>query len=121
MSAIPHLGFDTAALLRLRQHLSIVHHIPGRIRLRLGMALWHSGAQLDRSQLQRLLDGLEGIRDVRLNPAVASVTIEYNPKQVSPDDWETLIHGDSTDASKLLDEWLKRHAQLLHDTFTHKE
>ncbi|QTR49281.1 HMA2 domain-containing protein [Candidatus Thiothrix anitrata] len=84
MAAIPNLNFDTAALLRLRQHLNIVHHIPGRIRLRLGMALWSSSAQLDRNQFQRLLDGLEGIRDVRINPAVASVTIEYNPKHIPP-------------------------------------
>lgn len=119
MSAIPNL--DVPALLRLRQHLSIIHHIPGRIRLRLGVALWRSGAQLDRNQLQRLLDQLAGIRQVRANPAVASITIEYDPRHISPDDWETLIHGDTQDASVLLNDWLDSHAQLLRETFMHKE
>ncbi|QLQ32601.1 MAG: hypothetical protein HZT40_14555 [Candidatus Thiothrix singaporensis] len=84
MSAVPNL--DVPALLCLRQHLSIVHHIPGRIRLRLGMALWRSGDQLDRSQLQRLLDQLAGIRQVRpirrLPPSPSNTTPNTFPLMI---------------------------------------
>ena len=86
--------FDVPALLGLCRHLSIVHHLPGRVRLRFKQALWGAAAGLQRSQFKNLLDGLEGIRDVRVNAAVASAAIEYAPQQIPPDDWEIPVRGD---------------------------
>lgn len=108
--------FDVPALLGLRRHLSIVHHLPGRIRLRLGAALWGSAARIERDRFKALLDGLEGIRDIRVNVAVASVVIEYDPEQVPPESWETLVRGDATAAGDLLNQWLARYGQLLRNT-----
>lgn len=107
------IDLDVPALLDLRRHLSIVHHLPGRIRLRFGPALWGQTANVDRTRLQKLLDGLEGIADVRLNPAVASVVIQYDPAVIDPDDWETLVRGDATAAGALMDQWLSRCSHVL--------
>jgi hypothetical protein len=112
--------FDMPGLLGLREHLSIVHHLPGRIRLRLGVALWGAAARFERERFQGLLNGLEGIRQVRVNPAVASVVIEYDPRLVPPANWETLIGGDAAMATAILRQWLARHGQLLHDTLNGK-
>ena len=112
--AEPH--FDVPSLLGLRRHLAIVHHLPGRIRLRLGAALWGAAAGVERARFKTLLDGLEGIRDVRVNLAVASVVVEYDPKQISPDDWETLVRGDATAAGELLNQWLARYGRLLRNS-----
>jgi hypothetical protein len=98
--------FDMPALLALREHLSIVHHLPGRIRLRLGVALWGAAARFERERFQDLLDGLQGIRQVRVNPAVASVVIEYDPGLVPPANWDTLIVGDTALAAAILRQWL---------------
>ncbi len=108
--------FDVSALLGMRRHLSVAHHLPGRIRLRLGPALWGGASQIDRAAFQRLLDGLEGIREVRLNKAVASVVIEYDPAHVPPQSWETLLRGDAAAAGELLNRWLARHGQSLRNT-----
>lgn len=107
---------DVATLLDMRRHLAIVHHFPGRIRLRLGPALWGKATGVDRSLLQQLLDGLDGIRDVRVNMAVASVVIEYDPEQVQPEDWEILVRGNPEAAERLLNQWLARYGQLLRNT-----
>lgn len=112
---------DLAALLGMRRHLSIVHHLPGRIRVRLGPSLWGHAACFDRDLFQNLLDRLEGIRDVRVNKAVASVIIDYDPHLVPPDDWETLVRGDATAAGDVLKHWLDRYGQLLRNTFNEKE
>lgn len=112
---------EIESLLELRRHMAIVHHLPGRIRLRFGPALWGKAAHLDRDLFQKIVTHLEGIRDVRLNRAVASVVIEYDPSQVHPDAWETLAHGDSDAAAALLDQWLTRHDQLLRNTLMEKE
>jgi hypothetical protein len=106
-------SLDLSSMLDLRRHLSIVHHLPGRIRLRLGPALWRAAAGADRARFKTVLDGLEGIRDVRINVAVASVVVEYDPKKISPDDWETLVRGDAASASNLMNQWLARYGQLL--------
>jgi len=86
------------------------------VRLRLEPALWGGATRFGRDQLQRLLDGLDGIHGVRVNAAVASVVIEYDPKQISPKDWETLLCGDDGPAGDLLNQWLAQHGQLLQHT-----
>jgi hypothetical protein len=108
--------FDVPSLLGMRRHLAIVHHLPGRIRLRLSAALWGPASGVDRDRFKTLLDGLEGIRDVRVNLAVASVVVEYDPKQISPNDWETLVRGDAAAAGDLLNQWLARYGQLLRNS-----
>lgn len=115
------LDADVVSLLGLRRHLSIVHHLPGRIRLRLGPALWGKAAEVDRGRFQALVSRLEGIRDVRVNMTVASVVIEYDPKQIHPDNWETLVRGDADAAGGLLSQWLAHYGQLLCSTLMEKE
>lgn len=112
---------DLASLLGLRRHLSIVHHLPGRIRLRLGPSLWGNASQFDQGRFQGLLDRLEGIRDVRVNKAVATVIIEYDPQRVPPGDWETLVRGDAAAAGDVLKHWLARYGRLIRNTLNEKE
>lgn len=95
-----------ALLLELRRHLSIVHHLPGRIRLRLAPALWGQAARLNQ-RFDTLLPRLAGIRGIRVNAAVASVIVEYDPHTVPPQHWETLVRGDATAAGEVLERWLR--------------
>lgn len=103
-------------LLGLRRHLSVIHHLPGRIRLRLGPALWSDAARFGRDQFRKLIDGLAGIHGVRVNAAVASMVIEYDPEQIPPENWEILLRGDDGPAGDLLNHWLAQHGQLLQYT-----
>ncbi|MCP5277765.1 MAG: heavy-metal-associated domain-containing protein [Thiobacillus sp.] len=112
---------DVASLLGMRRHLSIVHHLPGRIRLRIGPALWGIAKKVEDSLFRQALNHLEGISDVRVNMAVASVVIEYDAKQIHPDSWETLVRGDTEAAGDLLNQWLARNGQLLRYTLDEKE
>lgn len=115
------MEFNVNALLGMRRHISIVHHLPGRIRLRLGPAMWGRATHVDRGRFQALVAHLEGIRDVRVNMAVASVVIEFDPRQVHPDNWETLVRGDTEAAGDLLNQWLACNGLLLRNTFVDKE
>jgi hypothetical protein len=94
--------FDMARLLQLRRQLIVVHHIRGRIRLRLGPALFGQIPELSRQGLQDFLASLKGIGDLRLNPAAKSVVIEYDPERFPPELWDTLVEGDDTDVERLL-------------------
>jgi hypothetical protein len=112
---------DVAMLLDMRSHLSIVHHMPGRIRLRLRPAMWGTASQVNRNVVRQIISQLEGVRDVRVNAAVASVVIEYDPKQVRPEQWETLVRGDAEAAGLVLNQWLARYGQLLQNPLKEKE
>ena len=112
---------DVAMLLDMRSHLSIVHHLPGRIRLRLGPALWRRATQVNSSVVRQIVTRLEGIHDVRVNAAVATVVIEYDPKQVQPEHWETLVRGDAEAAGLVLNQWLARYGHLFRNTINEKE
>ncbi|MHC1743837.1 MAG: HMA2 domain-containing protein [Syntrophobacteraceae bacterium] len=66
-------------LLLLAPHTEIVHHIPGRIRLRVA----RSGIQLaTRIDVQALLRAIPGILQVRVNPVVGSVVVDYDSQKL---------------------------------------
>ncbi|MHC1728213.1 MAG: HMA2 domain-containing protein [Syntrophobacteraceae bacterium] len=74
-------------LLLLAQHTTIVHHIPGRIRLRISLAGAAIAAGID---LDELGSRVPGIRGIRVNALVGSVVIEYDRHRLPPDLWEDL-------------------------------
>ncbi|WP_089725622.1 HMA2 domain-containing protein [Candidatus Thiosymbion oneisti] len=53
-----------------------IHHVPGRIRVRSKAFCCHS--EKARAAESRLL-ALTGVRQVRLNPHAASITVHYDP------------------------------------------
>ncbi|MEN6441656.1 MAG: hypothetical protein ABFD97_24105 [Syntrophobacter sp.] len=72
-------------LLRLAVHTTIVHHIPGRIRLR----VLPSGAWIARGiDLDELKRHVPGIMGVRVNILVGSVVVEYDRNELAPGLWE---------------------------------
>lgn len=91
--------------LELRSHLSLVHQVPGRMRLRLGAGLWSRAGELSDTGLRKGLASVQGIKDVRLNLAAASLVIEYDPKVMSPDDWQSLFEADEEIAREVLTGW----------------
>lgn len=95
---------DLESLLALRRDLDIVHHLPGRIRLRLGSLIeeWTLTQGLDLAQARDLLRSIPGVLGYRLNPAAASLVIEYDPRRLNPAWWETLVQGDDDAAIALV-------------------
>ncbi|NEV62502.1 HMA2 domain-containing protein [Thiorhodococcus minor] len=57
-----------------------IHHLPGRLRVR-STAFRCRPAEARAAQTQLL--GLEGIRQVRLNGHAGSITVHYDPEQLS--------------------------------------
>jgi hypothetical protein len=76
-----------ADLLLLAPHTEIVHHIPGRIRLRLK----RSGIEvIARTDVENLMRNIPGILKLKVNPVVGSLTLEYDEKILSYSLWEKL-------------------------------
>lgn len=86
-------AIDLAEVVSLLHQLKVVHHVPGRIRLRVTSGLRRWLAAIDAGSLRRITDAVEGIRSVRVNPAAASVIITYSTDKINPQWWESLIEG----------------------------
>lgn len=97
---------DFSALPALRRHVAVVHHVPGRIRLRIGASILAAGSGIDTAALRHLLDSMTGIIDVRMNAAAASLAIQYDPKSIPPADWETLLQGEAELVHALVRRWM---------------
>ena len=101
-STLPDLTELLTDLPELRAALGIVHHVPGRIRLRLGSELMALGERADAAVALGWLHALSGITEVRLNAAAASLVIVYDPARLPPQWWETLILGEDDEAVALV-------------------
>ncbi len=108
---------DIELLLDLRGHLKIVHHVPGRVRLRGGPALYEQASALNGKDLQAVLESVDGIRDIRINPTAASLVIQYDPDCFPTDLWERLIAGSDEEATRLFERVIGEngHARRLSD------
>jgi hypothetical protein len=66
-----------------REAIELVHHHPGRLRLR---AATFQGASEPALRVRNRLDALPGIVDVQHTPRTGSLLIRYEPGLVEPDD-----------------------------------
>lgn len=95
-------------LQQITRHLQIVHHIPGRIRVKLcasalagQQAQWLAQAQ----SIQRFLEALPGILAIKPNLLALSCVVEYDHRVLSKALWEALLRGEATEqVLGLLDE-----------------
>ena len=83
------VGFET--LLALLPKVRVVHHIPGRIRLKLVDLELPSAARLpERGALRKVDDiaaRIPGVRSLRLNPLARSCAVEYDPRIIPEQAW----------------------------------
>ena len=86
----------------LRDHVRIVHHVPGRIRVRIHGSLLARTKRQNGESASDVLKAVEGIRSVRVNTAAASAVIEYEPAVIPPQAWETLVQGDDRSALQII-------------------
>ncbi|EFL51202.1 conserved hypothetical protein [Solidesulfovibrio fructosivorans JJ]] len=77
-------------LLEMRTLVDVVHHVPGRLRLRLDPRLREHPAA---AQLGDLRANGSGILSTRLNPMARSLVVEYDPKRIDPAALEEFLGG----------------------------
>ncbi|GEO79896.1 heavy-metal-associated domain-containing protein [Pararhodospirillum oryzae] len=78
----------------LRPHLSIAHHIPGRVRLKIGigaLGVLKAGAAGGPSLQLEDLCRIQGIQSVRLNAGAQSVVVSYDPAVIPPSFWQDCL------------------------------
>lgn len=74
----------------LAPYARIIHHIPGRIRIRIGS---NAAALLPKEGLDSLgaVSRLPGIENIRVKPMIGSILVEYDREVFEPGLWERII------------------------------
>jgi hypothetical protein len=95
---------DWTPLASLLPHLHIIHHVRGRLRVRLHPGVLGWLAQWPDAALETWLAQWPGITALHLNKAAASLVIEYDARRIPPQWWERLLHTRSEALPALLAE-----------------
>jgi hypothetical protein len=76
-------------LIDLAAQMGIVHHIPGRIRLKVNLSGLLLAKDLDAEDLMK---SFNGILDARANAAARSIVIGYDQSVIDPEFWDRLVN-----------------------------
>ena len=80
-------------LIFLLGEVEIVHHIPGRIRLKFNSSILAGLPKLNgiKKWIQERADQVSAVKDIRLNLFAGSVVIQYDTGLLSPDFWHEVV------------------------------
>jgi len=89
-------------IIKIASYFKIIAHIPGRLRLRVNPKITKETSSITLDDIKNLPNKIDGIKEIKINQAIASVTILYNPEIFSPKLWENLIKSENLDELKIL-------------------
>lgn len=74
-------------LIRLAPHTEVVHHIPGRVRIKILPSGFRMAQDMD---MDAMIQQIPGISQIRVNPVARSLVIEYDKNRLPYDLWEKM-------------------------------
>jgi len=88
-------------------YFDVVHHIAGRIRLRVSPRFLKQPLAKDAAKLTQQINAIRGIKQIRLNLAIGSVVIQYDPQIIQPNLWEQWLqdYNGETELNNLIKRW----------------
>lgn len=78
-------------IIRVSKYFSKIHHIPGRLRIRVSSDIKQESSTVSVSDIENLSQQIEGILDIKINKIVGSITITYDKSILKPEFWEDLL------------------------------
>lgn len=84
---------NTEKLIELAKYFSVIHHIKGRIRIRVSSKIKELEGSVSLSDIEELPSKIDGINTIKINKLVGSVTIEYDHEVFRKELWDNLIEG----------------------------
>lgn len=85
-------------------YLQIAHQIPGRIRLKVALAVLDDPAirEIGSDSLAQVLGVVPGVRDIRINKLARSCTVDYQAEVIPDSAWHDLLSGHDSPAARIL-------------------
>jgi len=80
-------------IIRISSYLSKVHHIKGRIRVRVNPKIKDESNDITIDDINSLPQKIKGIKNIKINKIVGSITVTYDNDIFPYELWEDLIAG----------------------------
>lgn len=84
-------------LVQMASYFTIIHHTKGRIRVRVSPKIREQSGDVTITDIESLPQKIDGIKKIKINKIVGSITIEYDSSIFKKELWDDLIHGKNTD------------------------
>ena len=81
----------------LASYCSIIHHISGRVRVRVSPKIKKYEGEASLEDIEAMPEKIKGIKKIKINKLVGSITIEYNPEIFKDSLWDDLFNGENLD------------------------
>ncbi|MBL3520759.1 hypothetical protein ACNSOP_07390 [Aliarcobacter lanthieri] len=92
----------TEDIIKIASYFTIIAHTPGRLRVRVNPKITKEASNISLGDIENLPNKINGIKEIKINKIIASVTILYHPEIFSPKLWENLIESKNLDELTIL-------------------
>ncbi len=82
-------------IVRITSHMSIIHHTKGRLRLRVSSKIKDEADDISTSDIITFSEKIDGIKKLKINKLMGSITVVYDNEIFPYELWEDLIAGNN--------------------------
>ena len=84
-------------IVEIASYFTVISHTKGRLRVRVNPKIQNEVSDVSLSDIETLPNKINGIKKIKINKIIASVTIEYENEIFPKDKWDDLIEGQNID------------------------
>ena len=95
-------------IVEIASYFTVISHTKGRLRVRVNPKIKDEVSDVSLSDIETLPNKINGIKKIKINKIIASVTIEYQNEIFPKDKWDDLINGENLDEVVKIIENLKK-------------
>lgn len=82
-------------IIDIGKYFTIIAHTKGRLRVRVNPKIQKESNNITLKDIEDLPKKIDGIKSIKINKLIASVTITYEPNIFEPRLWEDLVKGEN--------------------------
>lgn len=84
-------------IIEISSYLTLIHHTKGRIRVRVNPKIKEQSEDITLKDIEQIPQKIDGIKKVKINKIVGSITIEYD-NTIFPDYlWKNLLNQENVE------------------------
>jgi len=84
-------------IVEIASYFTVIAHTKGRLRVRVNPKIQNEVTDVSLSDIETLPSKINGIKKIKINKVIASVTIEYDNAIFPKEKWDDLINGENID------------------------
>jgi len=91
------MEISSEKIVEIASYFKPIHHTPGRLRVRVNPRIKELSKETKVEDVESMVRNISGIKEVKINKAIASITITYDPVIFPKQMWDDLIERKNLD------------------------